>query len=160
MKNFKQEIRERFRNRFTNANPNLPRDEDMIFEKTAGFIYAFLDQVIDEAGANQYEVGYREGSANVMADFIIPLEGFGIEDGENDTVPEILDKVWATAGAKVREEVLKEAEEYIWNVNEAVRYLEMGFGKPSKNIFDALKTLIEKHTEEYRRSFPHALLKQ
>lgn len=40
-------------------------------------------------------------------------------------------------------------EDFIWNIREAIRFVEMGSGSKHKGVFDILRLLIEIHIKEF-----------
>ena len=51
-------------------------------------------------------------------------------------------------GKVLDQKIIDAYENYIWNVNEAVRFVKMGFGKPSEHIFTRLEVILKQHEED------------
>jgi len=49
---------------------------------------------------------------------------------------------------KLDQKIIDSYENYIWNVKEAIRFVEMGSGNKHKGVFDILKPILKKHEEE------------
>jgi hypothetical protein len=46
------------------------------------------------------------------------------------------------------QDIIDAFEKYVWNVEEAVRFVEMGSGKEHTGVFDILKPILEAHKKE------------
>jgi hypothetical protein len=61
---------------------------------------------------------------------------------------------------KFDQELIDAYEGYMWNIQEAVRFLKMGYGKPSAHIFEKIEELMKIHEKECWDKIEKAMDKQ
>jgi len=49
---------------------------------------------------------------------------------------------------KLKQSIINAFENYVWDVEEAVKFVEMGSGKKHKGVFDILKPILKTHKKD------------
>ena len=60
---------------------------------------------------------------------------------------------------KLEQTIIDAYEQYIWNVQEAVRFVEMGSGTKHKGVFNILKPILKAHEEELYKTIDKEMRK-
>lgn len=60
---------------------------------------------------------------------------------------------------KLDQKIIDAYEDYIWNVQEAVKFVEIGCGSKHKGVFDILKPILKKHEEQLYQKIGKEMLK-
>ena len=60
---------------------------------------------------------------------------------------------------KLNQSIIDAFENYIWNVQEAVKFVEMGSGKKHKEVFDILKPILNTHKKDLYKTIEKEMSK-
>jgi len=60
---------------------------------------------------------------------------------------------------KLEQSIINAYESYVWNVTEAVKFVEMGSGQKHKGVFDILKPILKTHEKELYKTIEEEMSK-